>query len=209
MEELYLPEELWQEIIMKKSINEILEMRKLSKEWRDRIDSLWCRLLNRDFKINKKDNCYNEYKRNYTLKTHLTIEDDEIRKRFKKFREMNEKIFYDVIKDVGFEYYEGFWYWNPKTQFERHEKDDVITLFKIETKAWNEPSLYLYDNIFAIISATTVGKIRPSGINYTKNSEYYKVRTLIMDDYTYKALYIKKYGKPSYYHDFNIFKRLE
>ena len=57
MDELYLPEELWQEIIMNMSLKELLEKRELSSEWKDRIDSLWCRLIERDFPNIEYDKC--------------------------------------------------------------------------------------------------------------------------------------------------------
>ena len=67
-EEVYLPEELWEIIIMKKPINEIVKMRSLSKEWKRRIDKLWCKLLKRDFDMDKDKNCKKVYEKTYTNK---------------------------------------------------------------------------------------------------------------------------------------------
>ena len=49
MSEIYLPNEIWEKIIMKNTINDILKMRLLSKEMKNIIDNLWSRLLDRDY----------------------------------------------------------------------------------------------------------------------------------------------------------------
>ena len=79
-EEVYLPNELWEITIMNKPIKEILEMRTLSKEWRDRIDSIWCRLIERDFNTKEynKNDCYNEYKFMYKFKGMPSMSTNEI-----------------------------------------------------------------------------------------------------------------------------------
>ena len=68
-----LPEELYEEILLKLPINDILNMQRTSKEWQRIIknDSLWRRLYERDYKEKIKDNCYEKY----ILKSELSFFD--------------------------------------------------------------------------------------------------------------------------------------
>lgn len=68
-----LPEELYEEILLKLPINDILNMQRISKEWNKIIknDSLWRRLYERDYKEKIKDNCYEKY----ILKSELSFFD--------------------------------------------------------------------------------------------------------------------------------------
>ena len=73
MEENYLPIEIKQEILMGMTLEEILDRRKLSKEWKEAVDNLWCRLLKRDYDIKTNEKCYNKYKRKYDAIRKLSI----------------------------------------------------------------------------------------------------------------------------------------
>ena len=68
-----LPEELYEEILIKLPINDILNMQRTSKEWNEiiRNDRLWSRLYERDYKEKIKDNCYEKY----ILKSQLSFFD--------------------------------------------------------------------------------------------------------------------------------------
>ena len=186
----YLPEELLQEIVMKMPLKDVLEKRKLSKEWRDAIDKLWCRLLDRDFKIKTKDNCYNNYKKNFILSRYLTIDDTKIQERLNRFKKLNKELFYRVIKEIGFEYHDGLWYWIPtyKKQIKIRSKSYLV-LFEVESDIWHISSLDKYDGIFGVLLPMVDHKIEPSRSDYNKNGEEYIVKTLIMKENVYDELF--------------------
>ena len=123
VEEVYLPEELWEITIMNTPLKELLKLRQTSKEWRDRIDSLWCKLLERDYPGREydKSKCKEQYEYMHRF---LVITNDQL------------KIIYDKIKDLkgytenakksvigkrltrnGFIKKDGFWYFDPKKIF--------------------------------------------------------------------------------------------
>lgn len=130
-EELYLPEELWEITIMNKPIKEILEMRTLSKEWKDRIDSLWCKLFERDYPnqiYNKKD-CYNEYKKKYEESKILHISKNEIRNIIKNIVSNNVDINLDKVLHVlsrSFVDKNNILYFDPKNFFDQIYKIYII-----------------------------------------------------------------------------------
>ena len=170
-----LPEELLQEIVMNMPLKDVLKQRDVSKEWRNRIDSLWCRLLDRDFNINKKDNCYKEYKRNFILKTYLTFEDNKVKGK-------NKELFYDIVKDIGFKNYDGLWYFVPKIS--KLINKPYITLFEISNIQTRLPDDY--DRIFNHISNLSNQKIQPKWLNPKKE---FTTKALVMKDDVYKELY--------------------
>ena len=128
-EEVYLPNELWEITIMNKPIKEILEMRSLSKEWKDRIDSLWCKLIERDYGVKQTDNCYEQYKLLYNMPK-IYIKD--IEKSIKKF--MTDKLlkhmdkdfdllsyFIKELQDHSFKQVGNILYFDPKAKIYKHK----------------------------------------------------------------------------------------
>ena len=101
MEENYLPIEIKQEILMGMTIEEILDRRKLSKEWKEAVDNLWCRLLKRDYNIKTNEDCYDKYKRKYdTIKT-LSVPFKKIEDVTASYKIPSED-FYILLEFLGF-----------------------------------------------------------------------------------------------------------
>ena len=143
-EEVYMPNELWEITIMNKPIKEILELRTLSKEWRDRIDSLWCKLIERDFKTKdyNKNDCYNEYKFMYGYKNMPSISINEIRDKITTLKLKNVTI-NDIIlyfEEVGFKRIGNILYFDPNIVFTDSQflnwLEGAQTSFSVQTGPW-------------------------------------------------------------------------
>ena len=78
MEEIYLPNDIIDEMLMKMTINEILKKSTISKQWKERVNTLWCRLLDRDYKIKTTTECKKKYREEYSFYRDLVIKKDKI-----------------------------------------------------------------------------------------------------------------------------------
>ena len=101
-----VPEEVLGEILMNSTIEELIEKSKVSKEWKRVIDKLWCRLLNRDYKVKTFDDCENKYKEYYDIGNKISITSNKIKKvlsDIKKSKEYDEELdlsLEDITEDV-------------------------------------------------------------------------------------------------------------
>ena len=69
-----IPPELIREHLLSLSIEDIVKLRRTSKEWKKVIDNLWCDLIKRDYPGEKyNEDCYNKYKKLYTRITDKRI----------------------------------------------------------------------------------------------------------------------------------------
>ena len=108
-----LPTELMEEIIMNMPLKEVLERRELSKEWRDVIDNLWCRLLKRDYNIKQKDDCKNKY----VLLNDISIPKKKINSVLKKVIINNIDSIVDLILvNSGFKEEKDKWIFKPNIE---------------------------------------------------------------------------------------------
>ena len=99
----HIPEDVVGEILFKMKINDILYLKRTSRNWKYVIDKLWCRLLERDYKIKVKDNCEKKYKDTFEVISNITIKMKDIKDSIKKHKSsLNvDNIFY-ILEKLGF-----------------------------------------------------------------------------------------------------------
>ena len=134
--EKLIPTELIREHLLSLPIEDIVKMRKTSKEYRDIIDKLWCDLMKRDYPEYKYDNCEQNYKELYTMEHGNIITYKKINDAIKKcnFSERHRYIIEYIITNIytsnmreGYKFNFDI-YWNFKSLI-----DDVIENNKVPT----------------------------------------------------------------------------
>lgn len=110
----HIPEDVLGEILFKMKIEDILRLKNTSKNWEYVIDNLWCRLLERDFKVKMKDKCDIKYKELYEIKD-LMITEKQIESAIKKYKldVSSENITY-ILEKNGFKKMNNEWIYVPQ-----------------------------------------------------------------------------------------------
>ena len=123
MDEIWLPNDIIDELLMNMKIEEILERSRISKRWKERVNTLWYRLLERDFDVKgildvkSIDDNKEIYKNNYLIVNSIIIKENDIHKvvyETKKIRdrELYKKQICNVIKRAFFDYDNGIFKFN-------------------------------------------------------------------------------------------------
>ena len=195
-DEVYLPNELWEITLMNKPIEEIVKMRTLSKEWKNRIDSLWCKLIERDFKTKNYDK--NDCMKGYILyKNFVTIPIKEIIDKAKEIS-LDEKLALSIIKDLGFLEYDGILYFEPKSFFNKDFYRNLSSrIISYRPHLFGSMSFDSSENktLFKFYKFLKMINLKPFDVDHA---------SLEFDYSTMFNMYEKVYGKGSFSKDFII-----
>ena len=111
---IHIPEDVLGEILFKMKIEDILRLENTSKNWKYVIDKLWCRLLERDFKVKSKDKCDTKYKELYEINL-LVITEKQIESSIKKYKSsLSLNDITSILESKDFEKIKDGWMYIPK-----------------------------------------------------------------------------------------------
>ena len=184
MNEIWLPDDIIDEVLMKMTIKEILEKARTSKRWEERMNTLWCRLLDRDYKIKKDKGCKEIYKNYYKIERDIVIHDEDIEKAINSSigKNMREEARYIdninmILRDAFFENYYGeqSWKFNPGNYLilqkiifpllQNKLPESLLILSKVlvsDTRGNLKTDIRTYDDVSKDIIFDILRKILPS-----------------------------------------------
>ena len=199
-----VPAELIKKSLTYLSLNQILMMRTLSKEYMNIIDTMWYDLMKRDYpnEIFDKTIPFITYKFLFCVKRMPNITLDLIMKKIEwTFRKPEELI--PVIEAIGFIRHHDTWYFNPKRIFKCIDLQNLLSGFQfIRSIELFDGKKYAIENEMIMSHANTlfykVSQVLPEKFHICFNETG---KTFISHGYAFK-MYESVYGKGSFDEDF-------